>query len=198
MSDLVLYPDYADEPAILDYLEKSELVIRPPFKKRSVLTFGFGMYLPIIPNPRRIHTGLDIGGCAGKTVFAPCKMFIRKVGNSSGGGGYIIGEVFDPCTPESVYLRFFHFNYRNIITHTGDYVEEGEPLGKIVKSEGHYSTGVHLHIDMLWGSSSSPGWKRAFNFLPLCDGEEWATKVPITKNISEGHEALRTAYTVCR
>ena len=160
---LVLYPEHLDIGKVKAWLANSEVKLEPPFANNmSVkLTFDYGKRFYLCTGPLHLHTGLDIGRCRGAALLSSCEMVIRSTGYDGGGGGYVIGEIFDDTIPEAVYIRMFHVSKK--VCKKGDVVNTGEIIGWMIEDSGKRSTGLHLHFEMLFGKRWPSPWKYAVN-----------------------------------
>jgi murein DD-endopeptidase MepM/ murein hydrolase activator NlpD len=174
---ICLYPDRIDCDEVKQWLERTPVRLRPPFDPAAgtKLTFDFGEYFWRCTGPLRLHTGVDIGRCRNKQLLAPAKMIIRRSYYDPGGGGAIFGEIFDDTTPRAVYLRMFHVGERSVSR--GQVVETGEPIGRMTCNSGSNSTGLHLHIELLFGRRWPQPWKYAVNIRKLADAEAWKNAI---------------------
>lgn len=174
---VVLYPEHLDPEPVMDWLKDTPVRLQPPFatEERTRLTFDFGRRFHLCPGPLRLHTGLDIGRCRGATLLAPTKMIIRRSYHDPAGGGAIFGEIFDSSAPGPVYLRFFHVARRSV--REGQIVEMGEPLGRMTANSGSNSTGLHLHLELLFGRRWPDPWKYAVNPRELADTKAWLAAI---------------------
>ena len=174
---LCLYPEYLDETEVLDYTERTDVQLQPPFEtgEGTKETLGFADYHPNCTGPLKLHAGIDIGRCNGLAVLAPWKSVVRRSGYDSGGGGYVFLEIYDNATPKPVYLRLFHLGERYV--KCGQNVETGEVIARIQGNSGTRSTGTHLHIEMLYGHRWPQPWKYAVNIRRLADTKAWARAI---------------------
>lgn len=174
---LCLYPDRTDCDEVRQWLERTPVRLAPPFDPASgtKLTFDFGEYFHLCTGPLHLHTGVDIGRCRGKQLLAPAKMIIRRSYYDAGGGGALFGEIYDDTTAKPVYLRMFHVGER--LVKQGQVVEAGEPIGRMTTNSGANSTGLHLHIELLYGRRWPQPWKYAINIRRLADEAAWCNAV---------------------
>jgi len=117
------------------------------------VSFGGGFNDPNYPAVKP-HKGIDLsnypGGSLGKPVYAalPGTVVVSPIGRGCNGDNSLT-IVHD----EGFKVTYMHMNGNNVTVRVGDKVNAGDQIGAIGNC-GH-STGAHLHIEVLPGTSKS-------------------------------------------
>lgn len=113
-------------------------------------TSYFGYRINPITNVRSFHTGLDIAAPQGTKVKAVFSATVRKTGEDSHSGKYVILTHSDG-------LETFYCHLSKILAEEGAVLRQGETIA-LVGSTG-WSTGPHLHFEVRKnGERLNPLW----------------------------------------
>lgn len=113
-------------------------------------TSYFGYRINPITNARSFHTGLDIAAPQGTKVKAVFSATVRKTGEDSHSGKYVILTHSDG-------LETFYCHLSKILAEEGAVLRQGETIA-LVGSTG-WSTGPHLHFEVRKnGERLNPLW----------------------------------------
>lgn len=98
------------------------------------------------------HNGIDIIATEGEEIYAPMTMYVERKSkaNSSTKTSGIRFIPRDVSNGTHGYIWYFE-PYESII---GNWVNEGEPIGRVQDIKGEYSSGMinHVHIEQSAGS----------------------------------------------
>lgn len=122
-----------------------------PIKKPQRISSGFGMRYHPIYRVRKFHTGIDIPGVKGTSVYATGNGVVIQKGYCSGYGNYI--EI-----RHAGGFRSFYAHLSRTIVNVGDSVEIARQIA-CIGSTG-IATGNHLHYEIRKGNRylNPTGW----------------------------------------
>jgi len=145
--DILILPRGARDPALSSSRVSDQLTVLTSMDGVSLIwptagriTSGFGPRTHPIFGTREFHTGVDIGARRGAYVRAALSGVVRFVGRMGGYGTIVILDHGNGL--ETAYSHLMAY----IVTHRGQRVEQGEPIG-LVGSTG-WSTGPHLLFEI--------------------------------------------------
>ncbi|WP_248928782.1 M23 family metallopeptidase [Paenibacillus hamazuiensis] len=109
-----------------------------PSSSRTV-TSGFGLRLDPFTQKPAFHSGLDIAGKLGDSVFATADGLVRETGSDSSYGNFVRID-------HGGGIETFYGHLSRILTEPGQQVAKGQKIA-LVGSTGR-STGPHLHYEV--------------------------------------------------
>lgn len=119
--------------------ELSDYPVISPIKKPQRITSGFGMRTHPIYRVRQFHTGIDISGAKGISVYAAGNGIVVRKGHDSGYGNFV--EI-----KHSGGFRSFYAHLSKAVVNVGDTVRIAEQIACVGGSG--LSTGSHLHYEI--------------------------------------------------
>ncbi|WP_308637817.1 M23 family metallopeptidase [Paenibacillus silvisoli] len=122
--------------------KKQELRATPTFwpTESDRITSLFGVRIDPFTNHPGVHSGIDIAGRTGDSVYAAADGTVLDAGYMSERGNYIAVS-----HKNGIVTKYMHLN--SVLAQEGDRVKQGEPIG-LLGSTGR-STGPHLHFEVM-------------------------------------------------
>ena len=131
--------------------------------------FGLYRYTNGSSNPSR-HVGLDIAEDEGTPVLAAASgkvVVSRWVGTT----GYTV------CIDHGYGVRSYYYHMSALTAGLGDFVEQGQEIGKV--GQTGYANGPHVHFNIMVGDNSINPW-------PVFDGTSGIFDLPREKEAENG------------